>query len=228
MLGLYREINVDTVIGPIVLIPAQAVVIELLAVFLILIRAVGDRRPGPPEQRPPLDVIIPAYNESVCIERMLWSIDRAAGRYGRPVRVIMCDDESTDDTRAVAEATMASFGYATGEVIHSPHGGKSLALNMALERCIADFVYRLDADCARALTLVPKFFVLAYYRRLRLLPWALLWMPFKQLKRFFLLEALLAFQMRPVKPPLALRARYPTWRSMLAPWRSPATENAGA
>jgi hypothetical protein len=67
----------------------------------------------------------------------------------------------------------------------------------------------------RALALVPKFLLLAYYRRLRLLPWTLLWLPFKMLKRFFLLEALLAFRMRPVKPPLALRARYPTWRSTL-------------
>jgi cellulose synthase/poly-beta-1,6-N-acetylglucosamine synthase-like glycosyltransferase len=418
--GLYRAINVDTVVVPIVLIPAQAVVIELLAVFLILIRALGGRPPDPPPQRPPLDVIIPAYNEAVCIERLLRSIDRAAGRYGGPVQVIMCDDGSTDDTRALAEATMASFSYAVGEVIHGTHRGKSDALNMALERCTADFVYRLDADCAldqdafvysvaqfladpqvglvgamqmpkepystwidrmrafelfftfgflrpalaqvdsvpcipgsfcafrreaalavggfltgmysedsdftcavtrlgyravidtrvvsyedvpttvrqlriqrfrwgigsrlvftrfdpfnrdvgapgpqfwfwmptssaghllgpahlflllmsleysiiapdarhtfgkwfafllitRALTLVPKFLVLAYYRRLRLLPWALLWVPFKQLKRFFLLEALLAYRMRPVKPPLALRSRYPTWRSMLAP-----------
>ena len=430
-LVLYREINVDTVVGPIVLIPAQAVIIELLAVFLILVRAAAGRAPDPPTQRPPLDVIIPAYNESVCIERVLRSIDRAAGRYGGPVRVIMCDDGSTDDTKALADATMASFGYATGEVIEGTHGGKSKALNMALERCTAEFVYRLDADCAldqdafvysvaqfaadprvglvgalqmpkepystwidrmrafelfymfgflrvalaqvdavpcipgsfcafrreaalavggfltgmysedtdftcavtrlgyraaidtrvvsyedvpttirqlriqrfrwgigsrlvfsrfdpfnrdiggpgprfwlwmpassaghllgpahiflwlmsleysiiapdarhnlgkwfafllmtRALTLVPKFLVLTYYRRLRLLPWAVLWVPFKQLKRFFLLEALLAFQTRPVKPPLPMRARYPTWRSILSPWRPPTTEKAGA
>ena len=80
----------------------------------------------------------------------------------------------------------------------------------------------------RTFTLVPKFLVLAYYRRLRLMPWAVLWVPFKQLKRLFLLEALLAFQMRPVKPPLPLRARHPTWRSMLSPWRPTATEKAGA
>ena len=147
-LVLYREINVDTVVGPIVLIPAQAVIIELLAVFLVLVRAAAGRAPDPPTQRPPLDVIIPAYNESVCIERVLRSIDRAAGRYGGPVRVIMCDDGSTDDTKALAHATMASLGYATAEVIEGTHSGKSKALNMALERCTAEFVYRLDADCA--------------------------------------------------------------------------------
>jgi len=69
---------------------------------------------------------------------------------------------------------------------------------------------------AQTLSLVPKFLVLAYYRRLGLLPWAVLWVPFKLLKRVFQLEALLAFRMRPVKPPLPLRAWYPTWRSMLA------------
>jgi cellulose synthase/poly-beta-1,6-N-acetylglucosamine synthase-like glycosyltransferase len=430
-LTLYQEIGVDTVVSPLVLIPSQAAIVDLLAIFLILIRAVGGRPPGPPAQRPLLNVIIPAYNESVCIERLLRSIDRAAGRYRGPVHVIMCDDGSTDDTKALAEAAMASFGHATGEVIPGTHSGKSVALNMALERCTADFVYRLDADAAidqdafvysvaqfladprvgmvgalqmpkepyttwidrmrafelfftfgflrmalaqvdaepcipgtfcafrreaalavggflqgmysedtdftcavtrlgyrtaidtrvvsyedvpttvrqlriqrfrwgigsrqvysrfdpfnrdigapgprfwfwmpassaghllgpvhvflllmslefsivtpdarhtlekwfvfllmtRALTLLPKFLVLAYYRRLRLLRWAVLWIAFKQLKRFFLLEALLAFGMRPVKPPLPVRAWYPTWRSIPRSRRPPAAENVGA
>ena len=430
-LTLYRMIGVNSVLGSIVLIPVQLGVIDLLAIFLILIRQSGGRLPGPPAERPPLNVIIAAYNQSVCIERQLWSIDRAAGRYGGPVHVIMCDDGSTDDTKALAEAVMASFGHATGVVIQGTHAGKSKALNLALERCSADFVYRLDADCAidqdafvysaarfladprvglvgalhmpkepygtwihrmrafelfysfgflrvaqsqidsvpcipgsfcafrreaalaiggfvtgmygedadftcgivrlgyraaidtrvvsyedvpttvrqlrvqrfrwgiggrlvytrfvpfnrdvgapgprfwfqmtrgagthmmvpahvflwlmsleyallrpdahhnpgkwvgfllcaQALALVPKFLVLAYYRRLRLLPWVVLWVPFELLKRFFLLEALLAYRMRPVKPPLPVRARYPTWRSMLTPWRPTAAENVGA
>jgi cellulose synthase/poly-beta-1,6-N-acetylglucosamine synthase-like glycosyltransferase len=430
-LALYQTFGVNTALGWIILVPVQLAVIDVTALSLILIRRVGGRPPGPPAQRPPLDVIIPAYNESVCIERQLWSIDRAAGRYGGPVHVILCDDGSTDDTRGLAEAVMASFGYATGVVIQGTHAGKSKALNLALEQCTADFVYRLDADCAidqdafvysvaqfladprvglvgalhmpkepyvtwihrmrafelfysfgflrvaqsqvdavpcipgsfcafrraaalavggfvtgmygedtdftceiarlgyraaidtrvvsyedvpttvrqlrvqrfrwgiggrlvytrftpfnrdvgapgprfwfqmtrgagthmlvpahvflllmsleyaiiqpnaqhnlakwigvlltaQALALVPKFLVLAYYRRLRLLPWVVLWVPFELLKRFFLLEALLAYRMRPVKPPLPLRERYPTWRSMLQPWRSPVTEKASA
>jgi cellulose synthase/poly-beta-1,6-N-acetylglucosamine synthase-like glycosyltransferase len=422
VLALYRRFGVHTVLGPIILIPVQLTVIDVLALLLITVRRAGRRLPGPSAQRPPLDVIIPAYNESVCIERLLWSIDRAAGRYGGPVHVIMCDDGSTDDTKQRAEATMAAFSYATGQVIEGTHSGKSTALNMALQCCTAEFVYRLDADCAidsdafvysvaqfladprvglvgalhmpkepyttwlhrmrafelfysfgflrvaqsqvdsvpcipgsfcafrrqaalavggfvhgmygedtdftcgvarlgyraavdtrvvsyedvpttvrqlrvqrfrwgiggrlvytrfvpfnrdvgapgprfwfqmtrgagthmlvpahvflwllsleyaifvpsahhslarffgfllaaQALALVPKFLVLAYYRRLRLLPWAVAWVPFELLKRFFLLEALLAYRMRPVKPPLPLRGQYPTWAAMLPPSR---------
>jgi len=147
-LTLYRMVGVDTVLGPIILIPVQLGVIDTLAIFLILVRRAGGRPPGPSAQRPPLNIIIPAYNEAVCIERQLRSIDRAAGRYGGPVHVILCDDGSTDDTKALAEAVMASFGHATGVVIPGTHAGKSKALNLALERCTADFVYRLDADCA--------------------------------------------------------------------------------
>lgn len=430
-LALYQKLGVNTALGWVILVPVQLAVIDVTALSLILVRRVGGRPPGPPAQRPPLNVIIPAYNESVCIERQLWSIDRAAGQYGGPVHVILCDDGSTDDTKELAEAVMASFGHATGVVIQGTHAGKSKALNLALEQCTADFVYRLDADCAidqhafvysvaqfladprvglvgalhmpkepyltwihrmrafelfysfgflrvaqsqvdavpcipgsfcafrraaalavggfvtgmygedtdftceiarlgyraaidtrvvsyedvpttvrqlrvqrfrwgiggrlvytrftpfnrdvgapgprfwfqmtrgagthmlvpahvflllmsleyaiiqpnaqhnlakwigvlltaQALALVPKFLVLAYYRRLRLLPWVVLWVPFELLKRFFLLEALLAYRMRPVKPPLPLRERYPTWRSMLQPRHSPVTEKASA
>lgn len=429
-LALYRAIGVGTVLSSIILIPVQLAVIDLMAVFLILIRRVGGRLPGPPAERPLVNVIIPAYNESVVIERQLRSIDRAAGRYGGPVHVIMCDDGSTDDTKDLAERTMASFSHATGVVIEGTHAGKSKALNLALASCTADFVYRLDADCAidrnafvysmaqflgdpriglvgalhmpkepyttwidrmrafelfysfgflrvaqsqidsvpcipgsfcafrraaalavggfvtgmygedtdftcgitrlgyraaidtrvvsyedvpttigqlrvqrfrwgiggrlvytrftpfntdvgapgprfwfqmtrgagthmmvpahifllllsleyaifqpsahhnlvrwitfvlaaQALALVPKLLVLTYYGRLRLLPWVVLWVPFEMLKRFFLLEALLAYRLRPVKPPLPLRGRYPTWKSMLTPRRPPVIENVG-
>jgi Glycosyl transferase family 2 len=106
----------DPLIGFIIIISIRPAVIDLLSVLLGLVKLAGYRvRPGP--ERPTLEVIAPAYNEAVGIERMLWSIDRAAGVYGGPVRVILCDDGSTDETRELAEAAMASFSYATGEVI---------------------------------------------------------------------------------------------------------------
>jgi cellulose synthase/poly-beta-1,6-N-acetylglucosamine synthase-like glycosyltransferase len=137
----------DSLIGFIIVLSIRAAVTDLLSAILGLVKLAGYRvRPGP--QRPALEVIAPAYNEAVVIERMLRSIDRAAGVYGGPVRVILCDDGSTDETRELAEAAMASFSYATGEVIQGQHGGKSKALNLALARCTSDYVYRVDSDCA--------------------------------------------------------------------------------
>ncbi len=123
-------------------------VTDVMFVLLGLVRLAGARKPLLGAERPALDVIIPAYNEAAGIERLLRSIDRAAARYGGPVHAVLCDDGSTDDTRTLAEAAVAGYRHATGEVIQGPHAGKAKALNLALERCTADFVYRVDADCA--------------------------------------------------------------------------------
>jgi cellulose synthase/poly-beta-1,6-N-acetylglucosamine synthase-like glycosyltransferase len=406
-------------IGFLILRSLRAGILDWLYVLLGLVRLGGGRPPRPGTLRPPLEVIIPAFNEAVVIERTLRSIDRAAGRYHGEVRVILCDDGSTDGTRALAEATMAEFRHAVGQVIQGPHAGKAVALNQALALCVADYVYRIDADCAldpnafsysiaqfleypdvglvgafvmpkepyttwidrmRALemifsfgfarvmlaevdavpcipgtfcafrrlpaieiggfidgtlgedvfftcemarlgyraavdprvisyedvptslqqlrvqrfrwskggimsfaaftpfgacgapsprnwfkmpmgagkgllkpfgtammlltleysvldpavqhnvvrflvllvatqipAIIPRLVVMTYYRRLALLPWMVTWFPFSLLKRFFMIEAVLSFGMRPVKPPLALRSKYPTWMSLLRP-----------
>jgi cellulose synthase/poly-beta-1,6-N-acetylglucosamine synthase-like glycosyltransferase len=118
-----------------------------ITVFLGLVRLVRHRQVNPTRERPPIEIIIPAFNEELNIARLLGTIDAAAGRYEGPVRVIMCDDGSTDDTFQLASGAIAAFAYATGEVIKGNHNGKSGALNLALARCHADVVYRVDADC---------------------------------------------------------------------------------
>ncbi|WP_194924658.1 glycosyltransferase family 2 protein [Catenulispora pinisilvae] len=394
----------------------RAGIMDTIYLLLGLVRIAGPPRPRPDERRPPINVIIPAFNEEVVIERTLRSIDRAAGAYGGPVEVIMCDDGSADGTRELAEQVMAGFQHASGRVIPGRHRGKAVALNLALAECRAEFVYRVDADCAldpnafrysiphfldhpdiglvgafvmpkepyttwidrmRALEMifsfgfarvmlaevdavpcipgtfcafrrlpalavggfvdgtlgedvfftcelarlgyraaidprvmsfedvpttvrqlrvqrfrwckggimsfaaftpfgagapsprnwfkmplgagkgllkpfgtamllltleysvldpavrhnvlrfaalllatqitsfVPRFIVMVYYRRLRLLPWLLLWIPFSFLKRFFMIEAFLSFGVRPVKTPARLRSRFPTWIALL-------------
>ena len=95
---------------------------------------------------PLVTVIIPAYNEEEVIEATLWAIDVAAGRYGGPVRVVVMNDGSSDGTRALALATIASFAHATGEVHDGRHGGKSESLNAALALTRTDIVVRIDAD----------------------------------------------------------------------------------
>ena len=105
-------------------------------------------RPDPPvsDVQPPIDVIIPAYNEEEVIGDTLLAIDTAASRYGGPVRVILMNDGSTDGTRELALATMAGFAHATGEVHDGRHGGKSESLNAALALTRADLIVRIDAD----------------------------------------------------------------------------------
>jgi cellulose synthase/poly-beta-1,6-N-acetylglucosamine synthase-like glycosyltransferase len=105
-------------------------------------------RPDPPvsDRQPPIDVIIPAYNEEEVIGDTLLAIDTAASRYGGAVRVILMNDGSTDGTRELALATMAGFAHATGEVHDGRHGGKSESLNAALGLTRADLIVRIDAD----------------------------------------------------------------------------------
>jgi cellulose synthase/poly-beta-1,6-N-acetylglucosamine synthase-like glycosyltransferase len=105
-------------------------------------------RPDPPvsDVQPPIDVIIPAYNEEEVIGDTLVAIDTAASRYTGPVRVILMNDGSTDGTRELALATMAGFRHATGEVHDGRHGGKSESLNAALALTRADLIVRIDAD----------------------------------------------------------------------------------
>ena len=104
------------------------------------------RQPPIGDERPPIDVIIPAYNEAAVIVDTLKSIDAAAAHYGGPVRIIMTNDGSTDQTRALAESTIDAFVAATGRVIEGQHKGKSAALNLALAETTSDIVVRIDAD----------------------------------------------------------------------------------
>src|SRR5262249_9327781 len=67
--------------------------------------------------------------------------------YGGPVRLILCDDGSVDETRRLAEEAMARAVAVRGMVIAGSHAGKATALNLALTRCTADYVVRHDTDC---------------------------------------------------------------------------------
>jgi cellulose synthase/poly-beta-1,6-N-acetylglucosamine synthase-like glycosyltransferase len=116
-------------------------------VMLVVLSLFGGRLPQPTDRRPPINVIGPAYNEEINITAWIEAIDRAAGVYGGPVRIILCDDGSTDATGHLAEAAIARCTWATGEVLAGAHRGKSTALNLALTHCTADYVIRHDTDC---------------------------------------------------------------------------------
>ena len=144
---LVSKFGHNPLIASAILFACGPYLLTFITLFLGLVRLVHHRPAQPTSERPAVEVIIPAYNEELNIAHLLRSIDAAAGRYEGPVRVILCDDGSTDDTLVLAQGAMANFQSATGEIIFGGHQGKAAALNKALERCVADFVYRIDADC---------------------------------------------------------------------------------
>jgi cellulose synthase/poly-beta-1,6-N-acetylglucosamine synthase-like glycosyltransferase len=128
-------------------LPLYAVSLLFAAMFapLCLLWWLSPRLPVPGKGRPPVDVIVPAYNEAENIARLLASIDVAAGRYGGRVRVIVSNDGSADATAAIAKAAADRFAHAFGQVLTAPNGGQSMALNRALGRGRAGGVVRRDA-----------------------------------------------------------------------------------
>jgi cellulose synthase/poly-beta-1,6-N-acetylglucosamine synthase-like glycosyltransferase len=126
---------------------AVSIVFTLLFAPLWLLWWVSRRLPEPGPDRPPVDVIVPAFNEEDNLARLLRSIDAAAGRYGGPVLVLVSDDGSTDRTAQIAGEEIARFSHASGRLLSSPNGGQAAALNRGLAATGADIVVRIDADC---------------------------------------------------------------------------------
>jgi glycosyltransferase involved in cell wall biosynthesis len=132
-----------------VFLPLYAVVL-LLAIMIAplwLLWWARRRLPAPSGRRPEIDIIIPAYNEEENLARLLASIDVAARCYGRPVRVVVSNDGSTDGTEKIAIQAVADLRWARGRVLTGPNGGQSAALNRALAVTTADICIRIDADC---------------------------------------------------------------------------------
>jgi peptidoglycan-N-acetylglucosamine deacetylase len=119
---------------------------------------------GTPEQiaayRPPVAVLIPAYNEEKVIER---TIQGALDSDYPNLRVVVIDDGSKDRTLEIARRAFAAEEAARKVLILTrPNGGKAEALNFGLEHIEdAEFFVGIDADTIIApdaiARLVPHF-----------------------------------------------------------------------
>lgn len=96
---------------------------------------------------PMVSVLIPAHNEGMVIEatlRALAASDYPAGRY----EILLIDDGSTDDTRAVAARVAAEHEQI--RIVEVPRGeggkGKSRTLNVALPHAKGELIAVYDAD----------------------------------------------------------------------------------
>ncbi len=99
-----------------------------------------------------LSVVIPAYNEERLLGRCLASVAEAATeltRRGWAHEVIVCDNNSTDRTAAVARAGGA-------RVVFEPVNQIARARNTGARAATGDWLLFLDADCVPAAALFAE------------------------------------------------------------------------
>ncbi|MBI3412929.1 MAG: glycosyltransferase family 2 protein [Candidatus Aenigmarchaeota archaeon] len=115
-----------------------------LTVFLMITLVVeGDSRGKPKKMKewPLVSVIIPAFNESATINRVVKSVLNLDYPKEK-LEVIVVDDGSTDNTSKIVEKT---YGSAV-RVLKQQRKGKAAALNLGLDHAEGNFVACLDAD----------------------------------------------------------------------------------
>ncbi|MDX6766710.1 MAG: glycosyltransferase [Candidatus Methylacidiphilales bacterium] len=88
-----------------------------------------------------ISVVLPAYNEADQLPQTLGSIHQAFQALAQPVpyEIVVCDNNSTDDTRQVAEAHGA-------RVVFEPHNQIARARNTGARLSTGEWLIFLDAD----------------------------------------------------------------------------------
>ena len=95
---------------------------------------------------PPVTIIIPAHNEAHVIGRTLAAVSKAAENYDNTVKVLVLNNNSTDDTVVATAAAFAERPALEGRVVDVPTPGKSVALNRGVAEVDTEFMIRIDAD----------------------------------------------------------------------------------
>ena len=92
---------------------------------------------------PPVSIIVPAYNEG----KLLKSTVSSLMEMDYPLyEIVIVDDGSTDDTRAIAEELVGDFGHVEVKLVEKANGGKATALNAGIQVADHDFVLCVDGD----------------------------------------------------------------------------------
>ena len=108
----------------------------------------GNERTADSSSDPDIDisVIIPAYNVESCLERALESVSSQPYPHDR-MEIIVADDCSTDNTRAIAERFAAEHPGLVRLISTERNSGTPAApRNMALDIARGRYVFFLDAD----------------------------------------------------------------------------------
>ena len=89
-----------------------------------------------------VSVIVPTFNGGSGLDRTIVSLHQQTLR---PVEIIVVDDGSTDETRAVAERARAR-GLVDMVICHGTRCGRSAAINAAARFATGDLILTVDAD----------------------------------------------------------------------------------
>jgi cellulose synthase/poly-beta-1,6-N-acetylglucosamine synthase-like glycosyltransferase len=99
-----------------------------------------------------VSVIIPTFNGGSGLEPSIMSLHRQTLR---PVEIIIVDDGSTDQTRAIAERARA-LGLVDMVICHGTRCGRSAAINAAARFASGDLLLTVDADTVFEPTAVAR------------------------------------------------------------------------
>ncbi len=96
-----------------------------------------------------VSVVIPLFNQGHYLAEAVHSVIAASGDYKPRTELIIVDDHSTDDSRAVAEKLLGEIEWFPALVVaRAANGGLPVARNTGFGRARAPYVFALDADNA--------------------------------------------------------------------------------
>jgi cellulose synthase/poly-beta-1,6-N-acetylglucosamine synthase-like glycosyltransferase/peptidoglycan/xylan/chitin deacetylase (PgdA/CDA1 family) len=131
-----------TAVLAVLLVLATALFAARMVVLFLLARrhakVVRGRAPGP-SFRPPVSIVVPAFNEAAGIERTVRSLSSSS--YPE-LELIVVDDGSTDETGELVER----LDLPGVQVLRQANGGKPAALNRGLAAATHEIVVMVDAD----------------------------------------------------------------------------------
>jgi dolichyl-phosphate beta-glucosyltransferase len=105
--------------------------------------------------RPLLSIIIPAYNEEQRLPSSLDQIADFVDEQGYGIEVIVVDNDSSDATRAIADAYAAQ--HDTMRVLSEPRRGKGAAVRTGMLAGRGDYLFICDADLSMPVAEIVKF-----------------------------------------------------------------------
>lgn len=93
-----------------------------------------------------LSVIIPTYNRAASLEKTLVSLAEAVRPGRMAVEILVVDNNSTDQTRAVFDRIRPRLTGFHAEYLFEAQQGRSFALNLGIKKAAGDLISPVDDD----------------------------------------------------------------------------------